>query len=210
MELQFYGANCVVANFKNVRLVIDDNLASLGAKSITRDSDVVLQTNPLGERAEKANTKLVISSPGEYEVAGVSIYGVAARAHMDEAGKTSATMYKLVYNDLAVLIVGHIYPQLSEQQLEQIGEVDAMVVPLGGNGYTIDAVGALKLIRSIEPKLVIPTHYEDKSLKFESPQQSLEQAMKELSMEPKETTQKLKLKAGELSDVTQLVLLEKA
>ncbi len=208
MELQFYGANCVAVSGKNVRLVIDDNLASLGAKSVTKDSDVVLVTSPIIKLAEKASPKLLIDGPGEYEVSDVSVYGIAARGHMDEAGSLKATMYKLVYNEVSVLITGHIYPELSEQQLEQIGEVDAMLVPVGGNGYTLDAVGALKLVRSIEPRLVIPTHYDDKSLKFEVPQQPLGQAIKELAMEPQETTAKLKLKPGELSDVTQLVVLE--
>lgn len=208
MELQFYGANCVAASGKNVRLVIDDNLAGLGAKSVTKDSDVVLATSPIIRLAEKASPKLLIDGPGEYEVSDVSVYGIAARGHMDEPGSLKATMYKLVYNEVAVLITGHIYPELSEQQLEQIGEVDAMLVPVGGNGYTLDAVGALKLVKSIEPRLVIPTHYDDKSLKFEVAQQPLEQAIKELAMEPQETTAKLKLKPGELSDVTQLVVLE--
>lgn len=210
MELQFYGANCVSVSGKNVRLVIDDNLTSLGGKSVTKDGDVALATSPIIKLAEKASPKLLINGPGEYEVSDVSVYGIAARGHMDDAGVESATMYKLVYNDIAVLVVGHIYPELAESQLEQIGEIDAMLVPVGGNGYTLDAVGALKLVRGVEPKLVIPTHYDDKGLKFEVPPQSLEQALKELAMEPKETTAKLKLKPGELSDVTQLVVLERS
>jgi hypothetical protein len=34
---------------------------------------------------------------------------------------------------------GHIYPELSEDQLEQIGMVDILVVPVGNSGYTLDA-----------------------------------------------------------------------
>jgi len=85
-----------------------------------------------------------------------------------------------------------------------------MFVPVGGNGYTLDPVGALKLIKAVEPKLVVPTHYADKSLKYEVPQQNLEDALKEIGMEVKERLPKLKLKPGELTDVTQLVVLEKS
>jgi len=88
--------------------------------------------------------------------------------------------------------------------------IDVLVVPVGGNGYTVDPVGALKLIKAIEPKLVVPTHYDDKTLKYPVPQQTLEGALKELGMEPKETVAKLRLKPGELTDVTQLIVLEKA
>lgn len=208
MDLQFYGANCLSISYKGARIVIDDNLAELGAKSIIKSEDVALYTN--GKTKEASKARLTFDGPGEYEVSDISIIGIAARSHMDEDGQNSATMFKLIVGDQSVLVTGHIYPSLSENQLEAIGLVDAMAVPVGGNGYTVDPVGALKLIRSIEPKLVIPTHYADPSLKFPVSQQGLKNALKELSMEPKETISKLRLKPAELSDVSQLIILEKS
>lgn len=209
MDVQFYGANCVVISGKQVRLVFDDNLSELGAKTVSKEGDIALFTGSHAETAGQT-AKLMIDQPGEYEVAGVSIYGIAARAHVDEEGQKTATMYKLILDDTNVLITGHIYPELSDSQLEAIGMVDVMLVPVGGNGYTLDGVGALKLIKKVEPKLVIPTHFDDGTLKFPVPQQPLDQCLNALAMEPKETTTKLKLKAGELGDVTQLVILEKS
>lgn len=208
MDVQFYGANCVVINGKQMRLVIDDNLAELGAKGISREGDIALFTHAVA--AKPGQTKITICEPGEYEVSGVSIYGIAARAHMDEEGQKTAAMYKLIVDDTSILVTGHIYPELSDNQLEAIGMVDVMFVPVGGNGYTLDGVGALKLIKKVEPKLVIPTHYDDASLQFPVPQQPLDQCLKTLAMEPKETTAKLKLKSTELSDVTQLIVIEKS
>lgn len=207
MELQFYGANCVSLVHKGTRIIIDDNLAELGAKGITKPDDVALFTGRHNGAAPKA--RLVIDGPGEYEVADVSIIGIAARSHIDEDGQ-NATMFKLVAGDLSVLFTGHIYPELNEAQMEVIGMVDLLVVPVGGNGYTVDPVGALKLIKEVEPKLVVPTHYADKALKYPMPQQELAAALKELAMEPKETVAKLKLKPSELGDLTQLIILEKA
>lgn len=208
MDIQFYGANCVALTTKNARILIDDNLSDLGAKSVAKAGDIALFTHAHGLPAQEP--KITIDQPGEYEVSGVSIYGVAARAHIDEADKKSATMYKVVIDDLRVLVTGHVYPELSDAQLEAIGMVDVMIVPIGGNGYTLDGVGAVKLVKDVEPKLVIPTHYEDKDLNFPMPQQPLEEGLKGLAMEPKETVPKLKLKASELSDVMQLVVLERA
>jgi L-ascorbate metabolism protein UlaG (beta-lactamase superfamily) len=88
--------------------------------------------------------------------------------------------------------------------------VDVMFVPVGGNGYTLDSIGALKLIKKVEPKIVIPTQYHDDKLNFAVPAQALDQALQSLAMEPKETIQKLHLKPGELSDTTQLIVLEHA
>ncbi|HET7060471.1 MAG TPA: MBL fold metallo-hydrolase [Candidatus Saccharimonadales bacterium] len=206
MDLQFYGANCVSVSHKGTRVIIDDNLAALSGKPVTKPEDVALFTSVA---AEKPAARLVLDGPGEYEVADISIIGIGARNHTDEAGKNS-TMFKLVIGEHSALVTGHIYPELSEAQLEAIGMVDVLVVPVGGNGYTVDPVGALKLIKAIEPKLVIPTHYADKSLKFPVPQQDLAAALKELAMEPTETVVKLRLKPTELTDVTQLVVLERS
>ena len=207
MELQFHGANCVSLSHKGTRLVVDDNLADLGAKSILKPDDVALFS---GVHTGVDKARLTFDSPGEYEVGDISVVGIAARSHMDEEGKHSTTMIKLMLGDLSILITGHIFPELNESQLEAIGMIDVLFVPVGGNGYTVDPVGAVKLIKDIEPKLIVPTHFNDKALKFPVPQQELSNALKELGMEPKETVSKLKLKPTELSDVTQLILLEKS
>lgn len=206
MDLQFYGANCLSLGFKGTRIIIDDNLAALGGKSVTKADDVALFTSAHGN----SNGRLTFDSPGEYEIADISVIGIPARAHIDEVKTHTATMFKLVIADLTILVTGHIYPEISEAQLEAIGLIDILVVPVGGNGYTLDPVGALKLIKSIEPKLVVPTHYADKALHFSIPQQDLANALKELGMEPKETVSKLKIKAGDLTDITQLVVIEKS
>lgn len=207
MELQFHGANCITITTRQARVVIDDNLAELGGKSISKPGDITLFTG--SHETSPEVSKILIDMPGEYEASGVSIYGIAARSHMDEDKKMSATMYKIVLDDFRLLVTGHVFPELSDAQLEAIGMVDVMFVPVGGFGYTMDGVGALKLIKKIEPKLVIPTHFEDASLKFPVPQQALTMALQQLAMEPKETVAKLKLKPMDLTDSMQLVVLEK-
>lgn len=209
MDLQFYGANCVSVSHKGTRLMIDDNLDQLGAKKVTKPDDVTLCTM---RPKDPAVGRLVFDGPGEYEVADISVIGIPARAHMEADEKNrDATMFKLVVGENSILITGHIYPALDDAQLEAIGMIDIMFVPVGGNGYTVDPVGAIKLIKAIEPKLVIPTHYADKALKYPVPQQELSVALKEIAMEPKETISgKFKFKPADLTDLTQLVILEKS
>ena len=208
MDVQFYGANCLAVTVGGARIVIDDTLADMGGKTVAKAGDVVLYTHAHGSAPE--GVKLVIDQPGEYEVSDISIYGIQARGHMDEEKQRSATMYKLIAKDLRLLVTGHVFPKLKESQLEAIGTVDIMVVPVGGNGYTLDPVGALELIKEVEPKLVIPTYYADDKLSFPMPAQTLDQALTALGMEPKERTAKLKLKHGDLDETTQLVVLEKS
>jgi len=208
MDIQCYGANCLAFSASGVRAVVDDNLADLGGKPVLKSGDIALFTGAHG--GMPATVKLVIDGPGEYEAADFSIQGIPVRAHIDESGQKTVTMYKLAAKDLSVLVLGHVYPELSDSELERIGMVDVLVAPVGGSGYTLDPVGALGLIKKIEPKLVIPTHYDDKGLKFPVPQQSLEDALKALAMEPSQTTGKLRLKPADLTDTLQLVVLEKS
>lgn len=208
MDIQFYGANCITLSNKQIRLVIDDNLASVGGKSVSKDGDILLFTGE--HEPAPGNPKIVIDMPGEYEASNVSINGIQVRAHMDEDKQKNGVMYRIMWGELRVLVVGHAYPKLSESDLEAIGIVDVMFVPVGGNGYTVDGTGAMQLVRQVEPKLVIPTHYDDKALNFPVPQAALEDALKNMSLEPKETVKKLTVKPGELTDTTQLIVLEKS
>jgi len=206
MDMQFYGANTIVLSSKSNRLVIDDNLTTLGAKSVAKAGDICVFT---GEHAAVAgDPKIVIDMPGEYEVSNVSIFGMQVRAHMDEPGTESATLYKITWGETRVLVTGHIFPKLSDDQLENIGIVDVMFVPVGGNGYTTDAGGALQLIKQVEPKVVIPTHYNDARLSFAVPQAELEDALKNMAMESKERVSKFQFKPAEATDTTQLVVIE--
>jgi L-ascorbate metabolism protein UlaG (beta-lactamase superfamily) len=206
VEIQYYGANCVRIVTKKAAITIDDNLAELGLRAVTKPGDIALFT---GSHAKPAvDVKLSIDLPGEYEVSDTSIQGVAAQAHIDESGQ-SATMFKIIGEDIRLVALGHVHPDLSDQQLEDLGTVDVLIIPVGGSGYTLDSIGALKLIKKIEPKLVIPTHYADKAIKYPVPQTELEEALKVLAIEAKETTDKVKIKAGELGDVTQLLVLER-
>lgn len=207
MELQYYGGNCVRVSTKKAAVVIDDTVADLGGKSATKPGDVCVFTTSHGQTA--ASPKFVIDQPGEYEVSDISVQGIAARAHIDVQGELNATMYRIIIDDIRIAVVGHVYPKLSSSQLEALNTIDILIIPVGGNGYTLDSEGAIKLIKDIDPKVVIPTHYDDKDLNYPVPQRSLEEAIKGLSMEEHEAVPKLKIKHGELSDVLQLVVLER-
>ena len=105
---------------------------------------------------------------------------------------TVATADCLVSNFIFALL-GNIYEKLSEDQLEELGVIDILIIPVGGNGYTLDATGAALLTRKIDPKVVIPVHYADSAVKYEVAQDTLDTFVKELGASV-ETTAKYKVK----------------
>jgi len=207
MEIQYYGANCVKLSSKKASIVIDDNLSDLGLKSVTKPGDIALFTG--AHAVPSVAVKLVIDQPGEYEVSETSVNGIAARAHIDVEDQKTATIFKFIIDDIRLVALGHIYPELSDAQLEAMGTVDVLIVPIGGYGFTLDSIGALSLIKKIEPKIIIPTHFADKDITYPVPQQELDEALKDLAMEASEAVPKLKLRVGDISDVATLVVLER-
>lgn len=206
MELQYYGANCLRISTKRASIVIDDNLAELGLKSVTKPTDISLNTN---SNIPEHGARFKANMPGEYEISGVAIHGIAARSHMDELGQHNAVIYTISSDDLRIAVLGHIYPELSDEQLEQIGLVDIVVIPVGGSGYTLDGAGALHVIKQLEPKVIIPTHYGDKAIKYEVPQAELSEALNALAMEPSETLDKYRPKTVEFTDTARLIVLKR-
>lgn len=208
MDIEYKGANALLVNTKHATMVVDPKLSLVGLKDITAKFTVELVTQE--DFLVPKEDALIIKTPGEYEVKGVSIRGIAAQRNIDtpDDGK-NAVIYKIAANDIALAIVGHVSAPLTEEQLEALGVIDVLVVPVGGNGYTLDAHAATQTVRQIDPKVVIPTHYADKGLKYEMPQQELEPFIKELGV-PHETVSKLKAKPQTLPAAMTVYELERS
>ena len=192
-EVEYKGANCVVVSTKKASIVVDPKLSLVGLKDASVKDAIELATEARFA-INSDDAKLVIEGPGEYGIADFDIKGVAAQRHLDtENDPKLSTMYRIEAGDIRAAVIGNIYEKVSEDQLEQIGIVDVLVLPVGGSGYTLDATGAAALVRQIDPKVVIPVHYADSAISYEVPQSELEVFTAELGA-PVEEAAKLKLK----------------
>lgn len=193
LEIEYKGGNTVVIGTKQATLVVDPKLSLVGLKDVsTKDKIEVATEARFALNADDA--RLNIEGPGEYGIGPFDIRGVAAQRHLDsENDPLASTMYRIEANDIRIGVIGNIYEKLSEEQLEELGLIDVLIIPVGGSGYTLDATGAASLTRKIDPKAVIPVHYADSALKYEVPQDTLETFVKELGA-PVEETAKFKLK----------------
>jgi L-ascorbate metabolism protein UlaG (beta-lactamase superfamily) len=193
LEIEYKGGNTVVITTKKATIVTDPKQSVIGLKDVST-KDLIEVATEARFATVAANARLNLEGPGEYGVANFDIRGVAAQRHLDsEADPKSATIYRIETGDVRIGLLGNIYEKLSEEQLEELGILDVLILPVGGNGYTLDATGAATLVRSIDPKVVIPVHYADDALKYEVPQDDLEVFVKELGA-PVEETAKFKLK----------------
>lgn len=192
-EIEYKGANCVVVSTKKASLVIDPKLSLVGLKDASVKDAIELATEARF-MLNSEDAKLIIEGPGEYGVADFDIHGIAAQRHLDaESDPKISTVYRIEAGEIRLAVIGNIYEKLSEIQLEEIGIVDVLVIPVGGSGYTLDATGAAALTRQIDPKIVVPVHYDDPALNYEVPQSEAEVFIAELGVEVEEMP-KLKLK----------------
>jgi len=204
MEIEYKGANCVVITTKKATLTVDPKLSLVGLKDITPKDAISLAT-----QAEfgLTNEAVAIDRPGEYEVSNISVVGVPAKRAIDHEDVKKATMYRIATGEVNIAVIGHVTTPLTEEQLEGLGMVDVVVIPVGGNGYTLDAHQAVAAVRQLDPKVVIPTHYDDKAVKYEVPQMELEPFLKELGAEQHEVMPKWKVKNGIIPDTLQVIEL---
>jgi L-ascorbate metabolism protein UlaG (beta-lactamase superfamily) len=100
----------------------------------------------------------ILRGPGEYEIKGVEIKGVATYHDADRGKKRGKnTAYVIEIDDIVVCHLGDLGHIPTAEQLSQFRNVDVLLVPVGGD-VTIDAAQAVEVISLIEPHLVVPMH----------------------------------------------------
>lgn len=192
-ELEYKGANCIVVSTKKANVVVDPKLSIVGLKDASVKDAIELATEARFALTSE-DAKLVIEGPGEYGIADFDIRGVAAQRHLDtEKDPKVSTMYRIEAGDIRLAVIGNVYEKLSEDQYEELGLIDVLVIPVGGSGYTLDATGAAAVTRQVGPKIVVPVHYADDAIKYEVPQSDIDTFIAELGA-PVEEALKLKLK----------------
>ncbi|MNQ29105.1 metal-dependent hydrolase [compost metagenome] len=193
-DIEYKGGNTVVISTKKSTAVFDPKLSLVGLKDVVIKDAIEIATEARFA-LDSPVAKLHIEGPGEYEVGDFSIRATAATRHIDTSDtEPLSTMYRVEIGDVRIAVIGNIAGKLSEGQLESLGIIDLLILPVGGGGYTLDATSAAAVARQIGPKVVVPVHYADSTLAYEVPQDTLEVFTKELAA-PIETVAKYKVKS---------------
>ncbi len=212
MDIYYYGHSCFKIKGKTASVIVDPYGADTGLK-LPKDmtADVAIKSHEHSDHNNVSavdGSPLVVAGPGEYEVKGVGITGVGT-FHDNKSGEERGvnTVYNILVDGVNVVHLGDLGHTLSDEQVQSIGNCDILMVPIGGV-YTIDAEEAVKVVASLEPKIVIPMHFGVAGLKYE-----LEGAgnfLKEMGAEAVEPQGKLTVTKDKLPDETQVVLLSKS
>ncbi len=212
MELTWYGMSCFRMVERGLATVVTDPFdASVGLPEPKLRADIVTISHDAPGHNNLAAVKgerRVIRGPGEYELGGVFVTGIAMNTpSAKNNGGLPNTLYVFEFDGLTVAHLGDLAYVPTQPQIEDLGTVDVALVPVGG-GEALNPSQAAEVISLIEPKIVVPMHYKTgkESLKLGTAARFLSE-MGIGAIDPLGT---LKVSKSGLAEETQVVLLERA
>ena len=209
MEINWYGHACFRLKDRNITVVCDpyDKLIGLTLPRLKADVVTVSHDAPGHSYVDGVKDyRQVFTGPGEYEVEGIFITGIATFHGKNDAGETEPnTIFLIEFPDLTVCHLGDLGHVLTEAQVEAMPDIDVLIVPVGGR-HTLDATTAAEVISIIEPAIVIPMHY----LMEDTPGHldPVERFLKEMGIPAPEPISVLKISKSQLPEETQVVLMD--
>jgi len=216
MQIVWHGQSCFQISFsknkdEKLTVVIDPFSEEIGLRIPTLEADILMISHDHPDHNNKkavSGNPFLIEGPGEYEIKGVFIQGIEAdhdKSQGEERGKT--TIYTIEGEEIRLCHLGDLgQKELNADQLEHIGDIDILMIPVGGI-YTISAQEASKIISQIEPRLIIPMHYNLPKMK--SKLDGLDKFLKVMGQKGIEPQSKLTVKKKDLEgETTEVVVLK--
>jgi L-ascorbate metabolism protein UlaG (beta-lactamase superfamily) len=216
MQIVWHGQSCFQISFsrnkdEKLTVVIDPFSEEIGLKMPSLEADILMISHDHPDHNNKkavSGNPFLIEGPGEYEIKGVFIQGIEAdhdKNQGKERGKT--TIYTIEREEIRLCHLGDLgQKELNADQLEQIGDIDILMIPVGGI-YTISAQESSKIISQIEPRLIIPMHYNLPKMK--SKLEGLDKFLKVMGQKDIEPQSKLTVKKKDLEgETTEVVVLK--
>jgi len=147
-----------------------------------------------------------VVGPGEYEIKGILIIGIPTfHDSVGGAKRGKNTIYVMEVDEVAVCHLGDLGHVLTDDQVEELGEVDVLLLPVGGVS-TVNAATAAEVVRQLEPRVVVPMHYKTPELKWEL--EPRERFLKEIGAKQVDAQPKLTFTRTNLPDGTNIFLLD--
>jgi L-ascorbate metabolism protein UlaG (beta-lactamase superfamily) len=211
MELVWYGHACFRLRGKDATVITDPFDRRLGLPLPRMQADIVTVSNDRPDHSNVAavgGSPRVVDGPGEYDIAGVVIAGIATQKR--ELGRARAprprnTAYVIEIDGLTVCHLGDLADVPDAAVVEQIGNIDVLLIPVGGH-ETINATQATEVISLLEPRLVVPMHFRTPELAIEL--DPIEPFVREMGLKELQPQPRLSLSAGSLPEETEVVLLD--
>ncbi len=210
MDITWYGYNCFRLTERGQISVVTDPYGEDFGLEIPHWKADVVTVSQAGTAFNNVNAvkgvQHVVDRPGEYEIGGVFIYGIPLHT-WDETTEqaTYNVAHSIYYGDVSVLHLGNLNHVPNQEDIEAIGQVDAVLVPIGG-GACLNVNQASEVIALIEPSYIVPMQYAIPGLSVELA--ALEKFLKVMGVSRVEETDSLRVTSSGLPEQPQVVVLQ--
>jgi L-ascorbate metabolism protein UlaG (beta-lactamase superfamily) len=174
MKIQWFGQSCFCVTAKNGTKIVTDPYSKkfgklAGFRLPELDANIVTVSHDHDDHNNVGAIKgdfVHLKDPGAFLQEDIGIKGVQT-FHDDVAGKKRGKniVYNFRIDGLNVCHCGDLGHLLSPEQIKEIGNVDILLLPMGGRAV-LDASGATEVMKQLNPTIVIPMHYRTKSMGF--------------------------------------------
>lgn len=203
VEITYLGLSCLRLRGRDVVVLVDPPATTLPGLGRS-NPDIIVRTEgeTVPERLRlREGQPQEVAGPGEFEVRGVTIHGLAS-------GET--TIMRIEVDEVCVAAMGKLDRQLTEDEVDALGRVDVLAIPVGGMD-ALGAVAATKVVNAIAPSIVVPVRYRSSGVEGSGDYDPVDRFAKEMGLteEALPTQPKLSLTgAMGTAEETRVVILE--
>ncbi len=216
MIITYLGHSSFKLKGKLGTLVTDPFAESIGLATVKVSADMVTVSHQHDDHnavsrisgTVRRNKPFIVDQPGEYEVGGISVFGVETYHDATEGSERGKNIvYTILIDGVRICHLGDLGHELTSEQIDAIGSVDVLLCPVGGV-YTINPELAVKTIRTLEPGVIIPMHYrtDEHTSDVFGQMKTVHDFCTEYGLEPQPVL-KYEINAGTQSEETELVVL---
>lgn len=213
MDIIWYGHACFRLKDRNSTVVTDPYDKTLGLPLPRPKADIVTISHSVPHHNHTAGVKgefKVVDGPGEYEIGGTFITGICMVPSKKNDSRKATTpqnnVFVIYMDDLAICHLGDLDHVPSQNQVEDMGNIDVLLIPVGGGQNALNAALAAEVISLIEPYIVIPMHYKLPNITIKL--DPVDKFLKEMGIAKTDAVASLRLTQSSLPEETQVVLLE--
>jgi len=205
MIITWFGLSSFKITGKDITIITDPFGGKTGLSPVRGGADVVIMTNPgldWGNNvASITGNPFVIDGPGEYDIKGAFVHGLAA----ENKDLGPNTIFSIQLEDIRIAFLGPInQPELTDEQKQMFEGCDIALVPVGGK-QILDSEHAAKIATKLEPYYIVPHSYKTPGLELNL--DKLDNFTKEMGGKPTESDKISVKKKDFIADTTNVIVL---
>lgn len=170
MKISFLGHACFLIESEGIKIVTDPYDSQIGFPLPSVSADIVTVSHSHFDHSATAavgGNPTIIKSVGESVQKGVKILGVQAYHDSAQGAERGPDIiFKFTLEGINLCHLGDLGHILSQEQIEQIGPVDILMIPTGGV-FSLDGQKAKEVVAELKPTIILPMHFKEEGLNFE-------------------------------------------